>query len=163
FVGALSLTAKPGSTCADEIAGLNKRKSVGASLTGSGAAVNGVIHFALAEKLRKMFEPVVDEGVDLLLKKQKDEAKRQLMEGILKSLAPTAKMAEFDGGMSVQGPGNNGLYTVLMGLKVKDGAGIEKALKDLLEKLPGEVKDRVAMDADKAAGTNIHKITPENL
>jgi hypothetical protein len=160
---AMNLAARPGSACAGMIADFGQGKSVGGSLLSPGAAVNGVIHFALADKLKKVFEPVVDEGLDLILRKQGEEARRQLFEGVLKSLVPTVKMAEFDGGMSLHGPSEDGLYTLAMGLKVKDGAGIEKAFKDLFAKLPAEAKNRVMFDVEKSAGVQIHKVVPENL
>jgi hypothetical protein len=163
--GELSLTTRligaDGSELGNTIADLGKGPSLAAGIiTGQNAAVSLRTHVSLPGKLRKTLEPVIDETMEKLLKKENDKVKKELMEIVLKAVAPTAKSAELDGGFSLTGPGENDLYTVLLGIKVKDGSDIEKSVRQVLEKGPAEVKGIVKLDVEKAGGVNIHQITP---
>src|SRR5262249_8293236 len=98
---ALSLSAKPDSGLAADIAGLGKARSGGASLVGPDSALNGQAHLALPEKMRTALAPVIDEGVKKALEGEKDRGKRELLSGLLQALAPTLKGAELDAGFDL--------------------------------------------------------------
>ena len=76
---------------------------------------------------------------------------------------PTLKMAEVDGGVAIRGPGAKGLYTLVFGLKIKEGTGIEKAIKEALKKAPADVRQVIAVDVAKDGIVNIHKLQPETV
>lgn len=158
-----SLIGKPGSDLAKAIAETGSGKSVAAGIIATDAAVRLLTHVSLPGNLRKTLEPAVDEVIGIALKKENDNLKKELLEIVLKAVAPTVKSAELDAGFSMTGPNGNGLYSMVFGVKVKDGSDIEKAVKQVLEKAPPEAKDIVKVDVEKVGGVNIHKITPPQI
>jgi hypothetical protein len=159
----LNTTARPGSPLAGLIEGLGKKPGVGATLVSREAAVNGLLHLALPAKLRKALEPAIDEGLQTALKRVQDEVQRGLLDTLLKGITPTLKAAEIDSGFNVTGPASSGLYTLLLGFKLKEGEGLEKAVKDVFNALPPEARDRVTLDADKVGKVSIHKVMPDQF
>ncbi len=83
-------------------------------------------------------------------------------EAFLKAVLPTLKAGELDAGFSLHGPGANGLYAVVIGLKVRQGADLEKAVKDALQKIPEKDREKVKFDVDKAGGVNIHSAVTDD-
>src|SRR5262249_45581704 len=57
-----------------------------------------------------------------------------------------------------RGPSAKNHYTLVAGIKLKNGDEIEKTLKELIQNLPQQVRDLVKMDAAKAANVNIHSV-----
>jgi hypothetical protein len=159
----LSLTGKPGSALAADISSLAQTRSVAAGLLGSDAAVDGFLHVSLPEKLRQALQPVLDEGVKTILTQAKDAGERDAMESVLKAALPTAKAGELDAGFNLRGPNAKGIYTLVLGLKVKDGNTIEKALKDLVPKAPPDVRKTIKLDVAKADSVAIHRIDPDKV
>jgi len=156
----LTLTGKSGSALATNVADLGKMKSIGAGLIGSDSAMNFLVHLSMPEKLRKALEPVIDEGLKKAIDEEKDQTKRDLGAKFFKVITPTLKAGELDLGMNVRGPNANGLYAGVFALKVKDGKGLEKAIKDLVKDAPAEDKKDVTLDFDKVKDVNIHKVKP---
>jgi hypothetical protein len=155
------LTARPGSGLADTISNLGKSKSVSASLIDPQSALSYAVHASLPEALRKALDPVIEEGVNAARKQKMPEDQKELVEALLKAVLPTIKMAEIDSGVSVRGPNAKGLYTLVMGLKVKEGTEIESAVKDLVKKAPKDKQGQVTFDVAKVGNTNIHKLTQD--
>jgi hypothetical protein len=122
--------------------------------------MNLLVHVFLTEKLRKAIDPVIDEAFKRALEDEKDKAKRAVAEKFFQVITPTVKGGELDVGANLRGPNANGLYAGVIAMKVKDGAAMEKAVKDLLKDAPAEDKKDVVLDFDKANGVNIHKLTP---
>jgi hypothetical protein len=154
------VTAKPGSSMAESIANVGKTKSISASLLSPESALSMVVHVALPENLRKGLEPVIDEGLSKAHKELRDKDHKAFFGTLVKALVPTIKMGELDAGMSVRGPTAKGLYTIVLGMKVKDGAKIDEAAREMLKKAPMQLQEQVTLDADKSGNTSIHKIKP---
>lgn len=160
---ALTMTARPGSKLADSITELGKATTVSASLVSKQTAMNMLLSAGLPERIRKAIAPVLEEEFDKALKKEKDKTKRDLGQAVFNAISPTLKAAEFDGGLDIRGPSRGGLYTVVVGMKVKDGGRIEKTVKDIFtSQAPPEAKAKVTFDADKAGGVAIHKVINDN-
>jgi len=159
----LKLTAKPGSTLAENIAELGKSPSVAASLVGSNSAFNAMLHLSVPARLRKAIDPLIDEGTRKLLDNVTDNDKRDLLKMLVDCLIPTIKSGELDVGVNMAGPSAGGMYTLTLGGRVKEGAGIEKAVKTVAGKVPPQALDRIKLDADKAGSVNIHKVMPEDF
>lgn len=160
---ALKLTAKQDSKLATNIADLSKVKSVAAGLIGADSALNLLVTAQLPQSLRKALAPVIDESMKKALDAEADKAKRDVMSTVLQAVAPTLKNAELDAGFTLRGPGADGLYTLVAGARVKDGASIEKALRRVARELPAEAKAAVKLDVDKVGAVAIHEITPEKV
>lgn len=153
-----SLTGKPDSKLATEIAELSHSRSIFAAVAGSDSAFNLLLHAGLTGDLRKAMEPVIDEGMQLALKKEQDEKRRAVAEKFLKAVAPTMKMGEFDGGMSIRGPGKDGKYSLLVGIKLVDGDALEKSFRALVKDLREEEQAKIKFDVDKAGAIKIHML-----
>ncbi len=158
-----ALAAKSGTKLAEGIAGLGQTTSVAAGVVGGrDAAMTVRIDAALPERLRKALGPVIEEAFQQALEKEKDEAKRKLAEPLLKVIAPTAKMGQLDAGLSLRGPGDDGLYTLLAALKVKDGKALEQAAKDALKESP-QTQKGLSLDFAKVGDVSIHKVVPDKV
>lgn len=154
----VSFDAKPGSKLADDIAALGKRTSLFAGLMGKDSALSFLISYALPERVQKSLGPVIDEAVKGVVEKAKDDTQKQLAEKLLRVLAPSLKAGEIDAAMDLRGPSANKHYTLVGGIKLKNGEEVEKTVKELISNLPQEVRDLVKIDAEKAGGVHIHRI-----
>ena len=163
--GELSMSAsfagKPGSKLAEGIEDLGNKKSVAAGLVGADSALNAVVNIALPEGLRKPLSNVIDELVQKGLAEAGQKGQREAAEALVKAVLPTLKAGELDAGFTLDGPGPKGFYAVVVGLKVRDGDDIEKAVKDALKKAPEKDREKVKLDVDKAGGVNIHSVVPD--
>jgi hypothetical protein len=158
-----SFRAKPGSNLATAIAELGQGPSVGAGLISSDSAMSVALNVALPENLRTALAPVIDEGVKKAVNKEENQVKRDLLDGLLKAVTPTLKMAELDGAIDFRGPGAGELYTAVAALKVKDGPAIEEAIKKVIKSLPEDQKAAIKIDFDKVGSINIHRMTPDKV
>jgi hypothetical protein len=153
-----SLAGKPGSPLTRSFAEIGHSQSLFAGLAGDHPALNVVLHFALPEELRKGFEQVVREGMQKGLEKEKDEARRESGKKLLKALEPTINAGELDVGVALRGPSDTKHYTVIVGVKVKDGQAIDSAIHDVLQSLPESEREKVKLNAETAGDTKIHRI-----
>jgi hypothetical protein len=158
-----SFDGKPGSKLAGDIANLAKRQSLFAGLAGKDSALSLLVSYALPERLQKAMGPVVDEGIKTVLEHAQDETHKQIADKLLRVLAPSIKAGEVDAAMDLRGPSANKHYTLVGGIKLKNGEEVEKTLKEIITGLPEQVRDLVKFDADKAGGTPIHKVDFEHF
>jgi hypothetical protein len=154
---ALRFTGKSGSALAGNLADLGNKKSVGASLIGANSAANLVFNVALPENLRKSLSAAVDEGVKKGLADAAAKGQREAVEKVVKALLPTLKAGELDAGFDLRGPGAKDLYTLVMGLKVKEGGEIEKLVRNAIKSLPEKEQEKVKFDVAKAGDVGIHR------
>jgi hypothetical protein len=159
----ISFTAKKGSTLAKQMEASAKTKTLFAGLASDNAAVRFTAALALPEDLRKMLGPLVDDAVADALKKEADPNKAKAAKTILEAVAPTIKAGELDAGLSLVGPGSDGQYTLIGGVKVVNGIGIEKAIREVHSSLPEKEKANVVLDATTVGDLKVHKIIPESL
>jgi hypothetical protein len=155
----VKLNGKPGSDLLKGLTSMTAAHSITRSFAGKGSALRGTVSLKFSEAVRKALAPVVDEEGKKRIDKEKDKDKRALVSALVKALEPTFKAGVLDVGFDLRGPGKGGKYTLVAGAQVKNGEGIEKTIKKILAKLPEAVSDLVKVDADKAAGVNIHRVT----
>lgn len=158
----LSLDGKPGSTLVKYFAGMRPEKSVAAGLVGKGAVMGGVLHLALPEEVRKAAEPAIEGAITKALGNVGPQ-ERGLLSPVVESLKPTAKAGTLDVGLDMRGPGKKGKYTLVAGLQIEKGTDVEKAVKELLDKLPAGAKEPITVDVAKEAGVNIHRVKQKDL
>lgn len=154
----LSLSGKPGSSLATEMATVGKGQSLFAGLAQPDSAVTFGLHALLPEHLRKNLGPVIDEGFTNALAKEKDAAKRALAKKLLDAIAPTLKSGDIDVAANLRGPAADQHYTLVAAIKVKDGANIETAFKDVLKDLPEADKQKIKLDAETIDGVKVHRL-----
>ncbi len=158
----LSLTAKPGSPLAKQIAAEGSRPSRFGPLRA--AAVQGALNVAVPEALRSAFGSAIEEGFKQEQGRQKDTVKKDLAQKIFDVLSPTLKAGEFDLFGGFVGPNADGKYTLAGGVRVKDSARIDQLARELVPMIPdSKARDAVALDAETVDGVKVHKVTPYDL
>jgi hypothetical protein len=155
-----TLTGKSGSKLSEAIADLAKAKSLGAAVAGTEPSLGLFAHLQTSESFRKQLGPAVDAAIKKALEDEKDKGKRAMGEKFLKLICPTLKAGEVDVGGSLKGPNANGLFVGVLALKVKDGMGLEQAIRDLYKEASAEEKKDVDLDFEKSSGVNIHRLKP---
>jgi hypothetical protein len=155
----LNVEGKAGSALARTFQQLGQAKSLTAGLLSKNAAMNGELNVSLPEKLRELLGPVLKDGEKQALAKAKDEGEREVLTTLFEAVMPTLKAAELDTAFNLQGPGGDGLYTLVGGVKVKDGAKLEKTFRKTAAKDPTVV----TLDVEKAGQVGIHRVTPKKV
>jgi hypothetical protein len=158
LVAELSLEALPKTDLAGMIRQVGAAGSLFGGLAGKDAAVTLQTHLALPERSLKVFGAALDEQLQKELAKESDKAKREQGEMLLKAFLPTFKAGELDLGMVIRGPSKDKTYTVVGGIKVKDGEGIDKAVREVIAGLPEEKRKDVHLDAARAGSVAIHRV-----
>ncbi len=151
-----NLTPRADTKLATEIAELSKSKSVFAGMIGPDSAYTLRAHFALPAELRKPWAPLVDEAAQFALEKEKDEKRRALAEKFLIALGPTFKAGDLDFLINERGPGKDGKFSVLLGVKLADGVAVEKSFRGLVKDLREEDQANIKFDVAEAGGVKIH-------
>ena len=155
-----SITGKPNSELAKTIQNLGSLKSPLAGLIKKDLAFDGGVHFVLPEALQKAFGDVIDEAVERSLGGIQDAKKKQQAETLFKALMPTAKGGEFQIVAAVLGPKAD-YYTMIAGLKLKDGDKLGNTVRDLLQEalkdIPPALREKIHLDIDSVGTVKIHK------
>jgi hypothetical protein len=68
----------------------------------------------------------------------------------------TLQAAELDTALDMQGPGPEGLYTLVGGIKIKDKEQLETSVRKMADRFPKVIK----LDAAKSGSVSIHRINP---
>jgi hypothetical protein len=155
--------AKPGTDLAKRIAAFGSGPSLAASLSSKDSAIFLGANVSMPESLKKEFGDLLDEGIAKVLKDQPDKDQRELVEQAYKALSPTLKAGVLDGGFGLRGPSPKGVYTVVIGARVQDGAALDKLLRQIVAKAPPAEQAKIKLDFDKVRGVGIHRITPDGL
>jgi hypothetical protein len=153
----LGLGGKEDSVLARYIAQMGKHKSVVAGLIAKDSVMNFVVNLpneqlaaAVAAAIKGQIKKDIEEEVDKQKKAQKER--------VFKALEPALKMTDADLAIDFRGPYKDGRYTLVAGLKVADGAVLEKALRNALKDLPDKVRDEIKLDVETAGDVAIHRI-----
>jgi hypothetical protein len=153
-----SLSGQPTSKLAKSIADLGNSKSLFAGALGSDAAMSLLINASMSDSLKKAAGPVIDEGIEKALREEKKEENKVLAEKFLKVLTPTLKSGELDTAITMRGPSKNDKYSMVFGIKIKDGAAVDKTFRDIAKGLKKEEQERIFFDAEKIGTINVHKL-----
>jgi hypothetical protein len=156
--GEVTLRAKPGSKLATTIGDLSKTQSLFAGDLTNAAALQGLVSLSLPENLRAKLDPVIDESITKGLQKQTDPGKREVATRFVKALEPTLKSGTLDTAAVLRPAADGKHYTLLLGVRLKDGAGLDKAVRDLVKTLPEGDRERIKLDVDSAGSVKIHRI-----
>jgi hypothetical protein len=159
--GDVSLTAtvagKPGSPLAKTIHQLGQIKSVTAPLLHPHSAFKGELNVSLPEKLQALLGPALKDAEKQALAKAKNDSEREVLNTLLEGIMPTLKAAELDTAFDLQGPNDKGVFTLLGGIKIKDGAKLEQSFRKSAARYPKVIQ----LDAEKVDELNIHRINPD--
>jgi hypothetical protein len=158
FNAEVKMMAKPGTALAKDFAGIGQAQSLFTGLAKGTPALAANATMALPEALRKQFVAVIDEMVKEAIKKETDDTKADLARKAYEALNPTLKSGELDAGVQILGPDAKGHYTILAGIRVKEGKGIEEFVKNLIKIAPGEIQEKVKLDAATIGEAKVHTI-----
>jgi hypothetical protein len=86
-----------------------------------------------------------------------------LVDAMFKSLKATIGSGEMDLAAAIRGPNKDGYYTAVGAVHCKEGAQLEKAIRDAVKILPGQSASYFKFDAHKIGSQSVHEIdlTPE--
>jgi hypothetical protein len=154
----VSLTGQPGSKLAAQIADQGKGQSAVAGLTEGKNAATSVTHIALPESLRQSLGKAMTDAFKQGLAKEQDQNQKEIGQILIKALEPTLNSGELDQAFALRGPGPQNRYTGVGGLKVKDGKGLEKAVKEIVAKLPDKDKALFQLDAESVGDVKVHRV-----
>ncbi|MBV9122882.1 MAG: hypothetical protein JO112_05970 [Planctomycetes bacterium] len=153
-----SVAGKPGSRLASRIAKLGEAKSLFGTLAGTDSALSLETHWTLPANVRKALEPMIDDGFQKALAKEKVEAKRAEAEKVYKALEPSLKSGALDFAFSLHGPKTDNHYTFVAGIKLQDGKAVENVLRDWVKTLPEKDRQKIKLDVAEAGEVKIHQI-----
>lgn len=153
----VSVAGKEGSSLARRIRDLGQVKSLTASLLHPNSALTGELNISLPEKLRALLGPALKDAEKQALTKAKDDSERDVLRTLLEGIMPTLKAAELDTALDLQGPSDKGVYTLVGGLKIKDGAHLEESFRKTAARYPKVI----TLDAEKVNQISIHRIKPD--
>ena len=120
--------------------------------------MNMLINMSLSPAMKKAIAPVIDEGIAKAIAEEKKPEAKEVAEQFLKVMTPTLKSGEFDIAITMRGPGKADKYSIVAGMKVKDGLGIDKTLREVVKKLKPEEQARITFDAEKIGNVDVHKL-----
>lgn len=150
----LGVAGKPDSPLAKTIHNLGQIQSWTASLLHPNSAFKGELNMSLPQKLRELLLPALQDAEKQVLAKAQDDNHRLVIKPLLEGIMPTLKAAELDTALDLRGPNEKGLYTLVAGIKVKNGTQMERSFLKAAARVP-QVID---LDAEKADQVNIHRI-----
>lgn len=156
----LSVAGKPGSKLADSIKSLGQGTSQFAALAAKKGAVTANAHIELPASLVKPLADAIDAELAKGMANTKDQKERSRNEKIAKAVAPTLKAGVLDFAASLSSPSASGVYTLVAGLRVKEGAKLATAAKELIKENlpPGQ---NIIKITDKGAGALFVLYPPE--
>jgi hypothetical protein len=153
----MSVAGTPDSPLTNKIRDLGRIQSCTAALLHPESPLNVELNVRLPQKLRELFASAIKDGEKQMLAKAKDENQREVLNTLLEGIMPTLKAAELDTAIDLRGPNDRGIYTMMAGIKVKDGAKMEQSFLKAAARFPKLVN----LDAEKADQVNIHRINPD--
>jgi hypothetical protein len=154
----LGLGGKDGSALAKGIADLGKHKSAVAGLIAPNSVMNFVLNIPPSEQARKAIGLAFEQAFKEEQAKETDKDKKARDEKIFNALKPIGQVIDNDWAVDFRGPGKGGLYTMVAGVKVTDGAVFDKALRNALKEVPAKEREQIKLDVEKAGDVSIHRV-----
>lgn len=147
---------KPNSKLAASLTELGQASSLFGRLGGKDAGARVAANLTLPENVRKALAAVVEERLQKALDGASDATRKEQAQKFFDAVGPSLKTGELDAVIEVRPAGK--LHTLVVGAKIKDGAAIEKAVRELLPELPAGDRARIKLDAATAGTVKVHQI-----
>lgn len=152
----LTLTARSGSELARLTSSIRPPTSLFPQMLGDDAAVRGLVRATIPDDLRKAFLPKLEAGLG---RAPNDVPVWGALAGKLgEKLLPTLQEGEIDIAGALRGPFKGDRYGIVAGLRLKDAAAVEQALRDAVKALPKEARDVIKLGAMTDGGMRVHKV-----
>ncbi|HJZ94579.1 MAG TPA: hypothetical protein VKE40_27180 [Gemmataceae bacterium] len=81
-----------------------------------------------------------------------------LVEAVFKSLKATVQSGEVDLAAAIRGPNKDGFYTAIGAVHCKEGAQLEKAIKEAVKAIPDQSRGLFKFDAGKIGDVTVHEV-----
>jgi hypothetical protein len=159
----LKLTAKAGSTLAQNIAGMGQRQTQFAGVLDKDAAMNGLVNLEVPLEMRGAVNGILQESLDKVLGDLVGPGKKQQAANLLSTLTPSLVGDDIDAAFSLRGPNQDKKFTLVAGFKLKQGNQLASTLVLLTKTLPKQKRDAVKLNFDKVDGVAIHSIDLQTL
>ena len=157
----VTLSAKSGSATAKNFAGLGGKTSVPAGIVGMSVnpAVRGNVNIAITEGMKKEYAAAIDALLADALKNAPEDQK-EVLKQLVAVVSPTLKAGELDAAGGLIGPDSKGRYQLIGAVAVKEGKGIEKFVKKVVEDYGQFIEGFVTFkfDVEKVGDFNLHRI-----
>jgi hypothetical protein len=158
---AVTLTARPDTPLARDLADLGHAESRFAGLHGRDAALSLATTCHLPEDVSRALGQLMEEGFRKEGEKQTDPAQRDVIMAIGKALAPTFKAGHLDMGVVMHKAAGSDHTTLVGGIAIKDGEALDQVLRDGVGKLPEDRRGKIHLDARSAGSVKIHRLDEE--
>ena len=157
------ISAKEGSHLAKDFADLKSKKSIAfGSLVSSKSAIAMAWNLSVPASVKKVIGPAIDEAVKNALGMAPGEV-QEAIEPLVKAIMPTLKAGDLDGGFMMAGPDAKNLYTLVIAAKLAEGKEVEKAIKELVKKIPEPVGSAFELESATAGEYKLHKMSLSNV
>jgi hypothetical protein len=151
-----TLTAKAGSELSKLVAALKPATSLFPQMLGTDLAARALIRGTIPADIRKVIVAQLESG--LAMAPQGDPVWGPFAAKIVESMLPTLREGEVDLAGGLLGPGKKEQYGIVGGLRLKDAAGVEKALREAVKALPKDAQVMLKLDATTVGGVKVHQI-----
>jgi hypothetical protein len=125
-------------------------------MLGTAPAARGLVRAPIPEDLRRLVVPKLEGAFSLA--PNEIPVWGALVAKVGEKLLPTLREGEIDLAGALCGPFKDDRYGIVAGLRVKDAAAVEQALRDAVKDLPKEGQEVIKLDALTENGIKVHKI-----
>jgi hypothetical protein len=157
----LSLSAKPGTQLAKDVAALGERKSTVAGLVGTDSVLSLTLNLPNEEKFAAAMQTLLKEEIRKNIDKEADKGKKELGEKVFKAFEPALKFTDAEWAFDLRKPKAGGKYVLVGGMKVANGPTLEKSIRDVVAQLPEKDRAAIKLDAEKAGNVAVHSVNTE--
>jgi len=159
FMGT-ELLPKPGTALAKSWSNLTNSETIGGSMAQKGTVLALSLNLKIPESLLQTFGNALQEMRDQTLAKEKDSAKKELGKSMFDSMMPTLKAGKLDMGMAFIPSKGDDHLSMLLGLRVEEGAKVEELVRKLAAVPTKPDDDKVTLDVGKLGAISLHKVEP---
>jgi hypothetical protein len=157
--GALGLTALPRSRLAETVAGLRPTPSVAAGLLSGRSMASVQVKTWLPVQVGNVFISGIHAGTQEAAGMFPDAQSRRAFVRLVEVLRPTVEAGTLDAAVSLRGPTKEERYAVVAGLRLKDSAAVQQALRDFHKALPENAPGRqLRLDAATVGTVKVHRL-----
>lgn len=151
------MTAKPDTSLAKTIEQLGNTQSRFAGLPATGSAIGLQLHWTLPADLTEAVRPTIDEAIRRIMLNAPADTVRRNAAQVADAIDPTLRSGELDAGIRLLGPSKDSTYTLVLGMRLKEGLKIDGAVRSLIKSLPESDQEKFKFDAARIGGTPIHR------
>lgn len=137
---------------------LTEYETIGGGLAKSGGTLSLSLNMKIPDSIRKPLGEALDEVRTQALEKEKDPAKKELAKSMFDAISPTLLAGKLDFGMTLSPSKGDEFQTMILGLRVEEGAKVETLIRKLVAVPTKPDGDKVTLDVGMSNGIALHKV-----